>query len=436
MSRWSEEFDNHPIHALLDRAISNLGTVVEDTNAELENERRRLSNTLTSLVNVIDGLDREFFPIQWINELSQQLDHPNFVGQLNAFSAIPDTSNLVRANDHITSSASTVYLLVGSSSPERAGGTNHIIDNTQKVFVAASEAMERAANKTKQSFDQLQNGFQDLTSRTETIEEDLKSLAESARSKLQEWELTFSENEATRLTENSTAKTDREQEFKRLVGEWAASLDEKRESLTEHYETTLRETLANLKQTGAEILADIETKHEEVKEAHKLVGDDSVAGGYQKSAGEEKREANRWRLVSLVCLAAAVIWLLIKYKSGFSTEPLNWPEITTTASITAILILAASYTSRQSKMHRDNEKLLRSYALETKALDPFISGLDTTQQQNIKAELVRRMFGQQQTVSGKEPKVQSSDSEPLEPVVRSIGDRVSQIWDFVRKQGD
>lgn len=160
--------------------------------------------------------------------------------------------------------------------------------------------------------------------------------------------------------------------------------------------------LSSSTKTVESVLDDVRQKHEAILEIHKLVGRDSVAGGYQTSAGEERTEANRWRWISLACLAAAVNWLGIKYWTGFAQATnggFNWPETITASSLTAVFLVAAGYTSRQSKLHRDNEKLLRSYALETKALDPFIASLPEKDQQAIKAELVRRMFGQQNAAS-------------------------------------
>ena len=72
-------------------------------------------------------------------------------------------------------------------------------------------------------------------------------------------------------------------------------------------------------------------------------------------------------------------------------------------------------------MHRDNEKRMRSFALETKALDPFMALLSKEQQQQIKAELIRRMFGQQNNEGrGKAAKLDKTSIE-------MIGEKISDV---------
>ena len=103
-------------------------------------------------------------------------------------------------------------------------------------------------------------------------------------------------------------------------------------------------------------------------------------------------------MFSIVALILAAIWPALQFFGWY--KPLeggtfNWPEIITATSLISIFLGIAAYTSKQSKMHRDNERISRSFALETKALDPFMSSLELTEQQQIKGELIRKMFGQQ-----------------------------------------
>lgn len=178
--------------------------------------------------------------------------------------------------------------------------------------------------------------------------------------------------------------------------------------------------------SGENANKDIKEKQTAIRKLHGLVTDETVAGGYHKGAKDEKIEADRWRSRSLICLGLAVLWLGVKYFIGFATTDegaVNWPDILTVSSLTAILLYAAGYTSRQSTMHRNNEKSLRSYALETQALDPFIASLKITDQQAIKAELVRRMFGQQ-NAQGK-GKSDKPDDDTLKTLLDKVSDTVS-----------
>jgi cell division septum initiation protein DivIVA len=398
VSRWSEEFENHPIHQQLDQISEFLETEVEDTDAAFEDERRRLKNVISNLREIIDGLDPEFFPKQWIDQVQGHLAHQNFMQQLQAYASNGSINHIQTANNHITQYAPQIFNLASMSRPLES---KKLIAGAQEAFASFTASMENTANEIEHRIKQSHAELQGILDRTEAAERNINTLDKEISEKLAEWQEDFTAKQTARAKEHSDAQINRDAKFDELLSAWKATVEEQRANLEQTQTDKLQATLDHFKESGQSILADMAKKHEEVKEIHKLVGRDSVAGGYQSSAGEEKNEANRWRWISLACLATAVIWLGIKYSVGFTTTAegsFDWPEIVTASSLTAILLIAAGYTSKQSKLHRDNEKLLRSYALETKALDPFIASLDKPEQQAIKAELVRRMFGQQNNV--------------------------------------
>ncbi len=96
-------------------------------------------------------------------------------------------------------------------------------------------------------------------------------------------------------------------------------------------------------------------------------------------------------------LAFAAAWIFLKYWLGFELTQAgatNWAEVATAISLTVVLVGAAGYAARQSKMHREAEQQMRWFALEVKAIDPFLSSLPEEQQNNLKNQLVQKLFGQ------------------------------------------
>ena len=76
------------------------------------------------------------------------------------------------------------------------------------------------------------------------------------------------------------------------------------------------------------------------------------------------------------------------------TGEVNWAEVVTAASLTLVLLGAAGYSARQSKLHRETEQHMRWFALEVKAIDPFLSSLPVEQQNELKNQLSQKLFGQ------------------------------------------
>ena len=432
MSRWSDEFDKHPIHQLLIQADEYLAIEVEDTDAEFEDERRRLKNVLGTLREVVAGLDPDFYPKQWLDQIHQHFNG-QVLNQLKAYSTQKAVNQLRAANDKATQQAPQIFNLAAMSRPQEA---QESVSNAQKAFASFAASMEATANETDQRFTKHEAELAAVSEKAASLEQTLDGLDTSANDTLAEWQDDFTEKQTTRAQEHSDAQIERDTKFEELLTEWKTTVESQQAEIATKQTDKLQGTMDAFKAIGEETLADVKEKHASIREIHKLVGRDSVAGGYQTSAGEEKAEANRWRWISLACLAAAIIWLGFKYWSGFAATSgggLNWPEIITASSLTAVFLVAAGYTSRQSKLHRDNEKLLRSYALETKALDPFIASLEKDEQQAIKAELVRRMFGQQNAI-GRDKQVKLEEGS-MKTIVGKVSDGVTGIVENVVDKG-
>lgn len=428
MSRWSDEFKHHAIHELLENAEKQLATDPEDIDANTLDELRRIKKVIGNLRAVVSGLDAEFFPKQLLDQVTQHFQQ-HVLNELSAFVSNGNVGHLTNANNNATNYIPHIFQLSAMSRPMEsqaivAQAEESLATFVKKMEITAAETGDIAARQT----DELAS----LNLKCEELTAELEALEASSKARLSEWSEEFTERQNERLEEHSKSQIARDSRFEELVSDWKETIERQRSSLEKIQKDELEQIAKNFKTIGDDVLTDVKAKHKEVKEIHKLVGRDSVAGGYQTSAGEENVAANLWRKISLGCLAAAVVWLTVKYFIGFAASDsgqYNWPEIITASSLTAILLVAAGYTSRQSRMHRDNERLLRSYALETKALDPFIASLPVTEQQAIKAELVRRMFGQQNTSSSK------GTSQIDDTAINTIADRVIKtVKDFVPKE--
>lgn len=401
---------------------------IDDESADILEERRRLDKVLHVLHDIVDGIDPEFYPQQWLDQINSHLRDNSFFHQLQSFSKSPQVTYLQTANNHITQYAPLIFQLSAMTRPIES---KKLINQAERASKSFSKAMERKANQTDERFAESQAAFEEFKAMVGRLEQQVSAIEAETTEKLANWQSAFVDAQTTRVEEHSNDQMERNSEFEKLV----STTKETVENLTSELANTNREkllaTVNHYEEVGDRLVLDMKEKHKSVLELHGLVGRDSVAGGYQKNATEEQAAANRWRVLSMLSLVLAVIWLGTKYFLGFEpseTGEFNWAEIVTASSITAIFLLAAGYSSRQSKLHRDNEKQMRWFALETKALDPFIASLDVPEQKAIKAELVRRMFGRQQN-SGIE-----KSSKIDEGTLKTIADRLGEtVRDTVGK---
>jgi len=202
----------------------------------------------------------------------------------------------------------------------------------------------------------------------------------------------------------SKAQIERGTKFDDALREWRIRSDTEIKEISAQHTEKLQTVFDGYLRDAENRIADMKAKHEAIREIHGLVGTDGVAGGYQKGATDEMTAANFWRWMSMGALAVAAIWILVKYFMGFDLTPageVNWAEVVTAASLTLILLGAAGYAARQSKLHRETEQQMRWFALEVKAIDPFLSSLPVEQQNELKNQLSQKLFGQNRLTAGK-----------------------------------
>lgn len=121
-----------------------------------------------------------------------------------------------------------------------------------------------------------------------------------------------------------------------------------------------------------------------------------MAGGYLRNANEERNFADTWRVWTVIFIACTVAWLMSAILSDFTvsqTGAVIWHKVALSFALSGVLLFGAAYSAQQSTRHRNAEKRTRWFALEVKAIDPFIHSLPEEQRQALKKELSERMFG-------------------------------------------
>jgi hypothetical protein len=425
MSRWSEQFEGHPIHEAIQTLQDWLDVEVEEIDSEHEDERRRFSKALGLAQTAIEGLDAELFPEKMVSNLNSQLRQPQIWNEVSNYASNKNVQHLRQANDHLTGQLPLVYQIVAVAGPPDATKTVRSIEEAYSQFCKAIQKAEQdfdsRLSESEGSLVEIQDG---LAAHKKALE-NLKAQSDQAFS---EWQNDFGEAQNSRAEEFSSAQIQRGEKFDETMREIRAKSEAETKDISTKHNERLSSAFDTYTQEVQERLDDMKAKHAAILEIHGLVGTDGVAGGYQKTATDEHKAANTWRIVAMVSLGLAAAWLALKFYLGFgsaSAGELNWAELVTAGSLTLVLLAAAGYASRQSKTHRDLEQQMRWFSLEVKAIDPFLSSLEDADQKELKKQLSERLFGKDRTAN--QAKKSGVDVEAYKELSESILSPVQEI---------
>lgn len=180
------------------------------------------------------------------------------------------------------------------------------------------------------------------------------------------------------------------------------------QEITKKYDDALRKSFTEFEK-------EIKKTRGDILKLHGLVANDSVAGGYKKSADDAKRAYIIWSLTSIFFYILALAWVAASSISDFTlfgfSIPIKidntWMGITKAAAFTGVALIVAKFAANQSKAHRVQGDHMRWFALETQAVNPFIESIPEPSRQQLRQQFAEKLFGQDRTNTNERPKTLS-----------------------------
>jgi len=352
--------------------------------------------TIDALENILSKVDKELAPTNHLDSLNNNLRHQNIWNQAQGYFNSGQVQNLINSNNHMVGPLASLSIFRGLTR------SDDIQIDIKRIESQIDEVSDFLSRKKNESLDRLQE-LNDEVDYSRKVLDDLEKQVESRRSEvnsqMSKWQEQFSESQEKRLSYFSGIVEKAEQDF----------LSEKREVL-DNAESEFNRHATHLSDRSKDILADSESKHKAILELYGLAAGDTVGGGYQKTADEEGGKANNWRRLSIVFVVLTAGWLLYVYgHPPIDSDPQSvvWARLITVFSMSAVLLGGAVFSARQSNRHRDDEKRSRWFALQVKAIDPFLSSLERSEQSRIKSALSEKMFSNGVDQSGDRKPVRS-----------------------------
>lgn len=432
MSRWTEEFNAHPIHTTLQELKALAETSFDNVDPQEIPEKRRFLKVIQSYEDTLKKLDPELVPMNQLDSLNTALRDRQFWSQITSYASNGDVAHLTQVNNLLSQQLIPLSLLLAiakkTSREIPIRGLEEAVDSTIETLIAKKDELSTSLDSLQGEVTKLESVVE--TRRTETD------------AQLSQWQQQFSEAQERRNIDYTT---------------WREGVDKQTQEaiqtiLIKTTEATKKIEDGLINKTN-EILSDGKEKHDAILELYELTAGDSVGAGYIQNAEIEKKQANFWRWTSIVFILTTAVWLLYSYNhSDIVKQPiakvnveasvseknmrpvpseikavntndvqeLNWLKLLATLSLTGVLLFGAAYSSQQSNHHRKNERRARRFALQMKAFDPFINSLEPTVQAELKKELSQKLFGNVDEGVGQDGSL--IDEHALKVITKSIVD--------------
>ncbi|WNL30512.1 hypothetical protein [Aliarcobacter cryaerophilus] len=410
MSRWEEQLNNHQIHSTLEELSSYIDTNFDDIDETEIIEKRRLLKVFSIIKEILENIDPEIIPFNTLDSFDTQLRHQNCLPQLSSYKQNGNVQHLVNANNHITNTLAqlTQYMILSDNF-----SVNKDIKPLEKSLDSFSSALIENKTKIKEELDKLEKKFVENDTKVTQLSSSIDQKKNETDSLISQWQQQFSDAQSKR----TDAYTN-----------WFDSLkDKSQETLESHFnenQEKINEKENEVYKRLDSIIDDSNKKHERILELYELTAGDSVGSAYLKNANDEQTEANTWRDKSIYFIVGTAIWIFLAYifNTGVAENgtDLVWGELIMSFSLTAVLLYGAAYSAQQSTKHRNNEKRARWFALEIKAIDPFISSLPESDQQTLKKELSEKLFAQSEHFKDVDKKI--LDEHAFNIVIKGLTD--------------
>lgn len=419
MSRWQKDYEDHEIWKTIDSIKVILNTKVDTLKEDYEEEKRRILKFLLKLEECLNNFDSEFFPIGIVNQInSSVLKHQSFLNQLKQFNQDKNTAHLTNANNHL----STHMHLVVPLFTQRDTPAKKQIKSVEEQFRKFIKLVDEHNSSYKLTLDQLRNHHDKILLEIDQYKSEIVDKEKEITDLSDQFKTQFTDNQNARNEDFSKSQIEREKNYDEWRKSFELVIGEETKNLITKHDTEIQDTFDRFKAKVQKYHDISQDTHHKILELYELVANDSVKAGYMKNSQEERIQANLWRWISIGFIVIAVGWICFTYFNDFSSNIANtyiMAKILKAASLGGILIYGAVYASRQSTMHRNNEKSARQFALEISALDPFISSLDEEKQKEIKEKMTEKMFGNAHSESEKSDHI---DLNVVTTITKSIAD--------------
>jgi hypothetical protein len=403
MSRWDEEYENHRVFPALANARQQLDATSEQLADEAEREsHERLVRVCDHVDRVLQTADPELVPPTVLEQLAGNLDQIST--NLQQYATTGNRAYLDNANAQADSLLTQAMPLLPRPTELDAEGLQATISSFRRSAGQHLANLERQVTAVIARAANVESGLSEQAGKLQAQDARLDAV-------VTEFQAQFSSAQEQRQAQFALALEESRSQIRAVVTDGETALDQTEEEATSKVAglitgltTDIEATLTDAKEQTAKALEDLRSEStgfmvqlddllEKAVKTVGAIGSTGMAGGYKIVADDEKKQADRLRILAILALLGAIGATIFAVAHGVA----HGFEVDTFFAKWAISVpfaALASYAAVESSKHRDRATQNRKIELQLASLDTYLVNLDEEQQEAIKAKLADRFFGE------------------------------------------
>jgi hypothetical protein len=372
-----EQIKNHGILTRLGQLTTAGGNVAFAEladNPQVAWSQQRIFSFVSILEQRVTATPSALLSLHVLNQLDAVLQ-----GVLSEVTAFVGDRNVGHLNNAVTSIDQTGFEWLSKITVQGPGSGSaplgKLVDDFQTNAQAAIAALAEQKNRLAEENDRLAATIQQQGAEIKVLAETVAVQKADAAATVAELRATYAKTDQEIRAEFQKLQREQIEEQTTLLEDWTAKVADIQE--------------ANARQ-AAELLGELEAKREQAKGLVQIIGNIGVTGNYQKTAMEESKAADTWRVITLAAFIVAFavgVWALA------TAHDVDWKLAIVRILFAFVVASVTVYTGRESARHRTNADHARRTELELASLGPYIDGLEPAQKNALRAKLAERYFG-------------------------------------------
>jgi hypothetical protein len=374
MSYFKDLFENHEIHKTLEEIDFALDPgALEDITEDEVIAIARCQHVVDFVKNLLDKCDVDLVTANSLTKLNDQLK--GFLSSWNQFCENRNYKNLIPSVDEIlvrTASFSSVKTPV----PE---DYTVPLDSFRSNIAEMLRQIREANVKQNEEIEKFNSRLAELEESVELYESQLESQKTRIDNLIEKHQNTF-----------TTSQNSKTEEFTQFI----SNIGLKFREFQEEHATQLDELYENKSAEGEKRIETLQEHCDHAKKIVDIISNVGITGNYQKIADQEKKTANKLRIIAITFFSAAVIAGIAALVGSFRCETFSWEMALFRVVAAGIFTAPGIYCATESSKHRRKEQENRKLELELASITPFLEKLkDDEEAKGIRVKLAHRYFG-------------------------------------------